>query len=100
MAKGDDAVRRRKNKTGRKRMRNSESAVPARVAAKRRRKTGNRRICEGMCFSLPTPDDPFNDRHGMETKQKPSKSVSPPPLSATEESKNQGPRNTHSKLAS
>ncbi|CAD5178503.1 unnamed protein product [Musa acuminata subsp. malaccensis] len=89
MAKGDDAVRRRKNKTGRKRMRNKESAVPARVAAKRRRKTGNRRICEGMCFSLPTPDDPFNDRHGMETKQKPSNSVSPPPLSATEESKNQ-----------
>ncbi|CAL9763405.1 unnamed protein product, partial [Musa acuminata subsp. burmannicoides] len=93
MAKGDDAVRRRKNKTGRKRMRNSESAVSARVAAiiaaKRRRKTGNRRICEGMCFSLPTPDDPFNDRHGKETKQKPSKSVSPPPVSATEESKNQ-----------
>ncbi|THU50200.1 hypothetical protein C4D60_Mb06t17600 [Musa balbisiana] len=127
MAKGDDAVRRRKNKTSRKRMRNSESAVSARVAtiiaAKRRRKTGNRRICEvllmnirsllldatpvrwqsaflwcpashimcfvqGMCFSLPTPDDPFNDRHGKKTNQKPSKCVSPPPLSATEKSKN------------
>lgn len=23
-------------------------------------------ILQGMCFSLPTPDDPFNDRHGKE----------------------------------
>ncbi|XP_072981082.1 DEAD-box ATP-dependent RNA helicase 14 [Typha angustifolia] len=68
MAKGDDAVRKKRNKTNRKRMRNSESAVSARVAsiiaAKRRRKDGKRRMCEGMCYSLPTPDDPFNDRRG------------------------------------
>lgn len=50
MAKGDDAVRKKRNKINRKRMRNSESAVSARVAsiiaAKRRRKAGKRRICE------------------------------------------------------
>ncbi|RRT68675.1 hypothetical protein B296_00007551 [Ensete ventricosum] len=44
---------------------------------------------QGMCFSLPTPDDPFNDRHEQKTKQKPSKSESPPPISTTEKSKNQ-----------
>ncbi|PKA47561.1 DEAD-box ATP-dependent RNA helicase 30 [Apostasia shenzhenica] len=67
MAKGDDALRRKKNKANRKRMRNGESSVPSRVAAiiasKSRRKAGKRRICEGMCFSLPTPEDPFNEWH-------------------------------------
>ncbi|KAG9459093.1 hypothetical protein H6P81_003601 [Aristolochia fimbriata] len=65
MAKGDDAVRRKRNKAGRKRMR-KDSNVSARVASiiasKQRRKSGKRRVCEGMCFSLPTPEDPFNDR--------------------------------------
>ncbi|TVU26940.1 hypothetical protein EJB05_29516, partial [Eragrostis curvula] len=72
MAKGDDALARKRNKVRRKRMRNSENAVSERVAAiiasKRRRKAGKRRGCEGMCFSLPTPDDPFNDRHGKKRK--------------------------------
>ncbi|XP_068660128.1 DEAD-box ATP-dependent RNA helicase 20 [Aristolochia californica] len=66
MVKGDDAVRRKRNKADRKRMR-KDSNVSARVAsiiaAKRRRQSGKRRTCEGMCFSLPTPEDPFNDRH-------------------------------------
>ncbi|URE10448.1 ATP-dependent RNA helicase [Musa troglodytarum] len=44
---------------------------------------------QGMCFSLPTPDDPFNDRHGKKKKRKPSKSESPPRLSAAEKSQNQ-----------
>uniref|UniRef100_A0A6V7QY72 DEAD/DEAH-box helicase domain-containing protein n=1 Tax=Ananas comosus var. bracteatus TaxID=296719 RepID=A0A6V7QY72_ANACO len=81
MAKGDDAVRKKRNKINRKRMRNSESAVSARVAsiiaAKRRRKAGKRRICEGMCYSLPTAEDPFNDRHGK--KELPKKKKKPPP---------------------
>lgn len=68
MAKGDDALARKRNRVLRKRLRSSENAVSARVAAiiasKRRRKSGRRRGCEGMCFSLPTPDDPFNERHG------------------------------------
>lgn len=72
MAKGDDALRRKKNKVIRKRLRNSESSVTARVAAiiasKRRRKAGKRRICEGMCFSLPTEDDPFNERQEKRKK--------------------------------
>uniref|UniRef100_A0A0E0F9K1 DEAD/DEAH-box helicase domain-containing protein n=1 Tax=Oryza meridionalis TaxID=40149 RepID=A0A0E0F9K1_9ORYZ len=72
MAKGDDALARKRNKVRRKRMRSSENAVSARVAgiiaSKRRRKSGKRRACEGMCFSLPTPEDPFNDRHGKKRK--------------------------------
>jgi hypothetical protein len=72
MAKGDDALARKRNKVRRKRVRNSENAVSERVAAiiasKKRRKSGKRRGCEGMCFSLPTPEDPFNDRHGKKRK--------------------------------
>ncbi|KAJ4751581.1 ATP-dependent RNA helicase [Rhynchospora pubera] len=80
MAKGDDAIRRKKNKSNRKRMRSSESAVSARVSAiiasKRRRKAGKRRVCEGMCYSLPTPDDPFNDHHGKKEPEKKKKKKS------------------------
>lgn len=74
MAKGDDAVRKKQNKTNRKKLRKndqSSSAVSARVAsiiaAKKRRHSGKRRKCQGMCFSLPTLDDPFNDRNGAKT---------------------------------
>ncbi|XVF23399.1 hypothetical protein REPUB_Repub13aG0034600 [Reevesia pubescens] len=68
MAKGDDAVRKKKNKAQRKKLnrQSDSSTVSARIAsiiaAKKRRKTGKRRMCQGMCFSLPTSDDPFNDR--------------------------------------
>ncbi|KAK9123985.1 hypothetical protein Sjap_013587 [Stephania japonica] len=78
MAKGDDAVRRKKSRTNRKRLRkDSSSIVSARIAsiiaAKQRRKSGKRRMCEGMCFSLPTLEDPFNDGHELksENKEKP-----------------------------
>lgn len=68
MAKGDDSVRRKKNKVLRKKLQKGPSSVSARVASiiasKKRRKSGKRRICEGMCFSLPTAGDPFNDRQG------------------------------------
>ncbi|XP_027366359.1 ATP-dependent RNA helicase DBP3 [Abrus precatorius] len=69
MAKGDDAVRRKKNKKLRRKSNDSSSLsakVAAVIAAKKRRKAGKRRICQGMCFSLPTPEDPFNDRCGKE----------------------------------
>lgn len=64
MAKGDDAVRRKRNKANRKKIQaNDVSArVASIIASKRRRKAGKRRRCEGMCFTLPTPEDPFNDR--------------------------------------
>lgn len=66
MAKGDDARLKKKNKAIRKKQRKDPSAVSVRVAsiiaAKKRRQSGQRRQCQGMCFSLPTPDDPFNDR--------------------------------------
>ncbi|GAB2222638.1 hypothetical protein Droror1_Dr00016758 [Drosera rotundifolia] len=71
MVKGDDVRRRKQNKERRKKFHkdsDSSSAVSARVAAliaaKKRRKSGKRRQCEGMCFSLPTLEDPFNDKQG------------------------------------
>ncbi|KAF8021844.1 hypothetical protein BT93_G2094 [Corymbia citriodora subsp. variegata] len=72
MAKGDDAVQRKKNKVNRKKLskKQDSSTVSARIAAiiaaKKRRKSGKRRACQGMCFSLPSLDDPFNDRHGKD----------------------------------
>ncbi|XP_074311251.1 uncharacterized protein LOC141647109 [Silene latifolia] len=71
MAKGDDVKAKKKNKAIRKKLnRDPAAAVSARVAAiiaaKKRRHTGKRRQCQGMCFSLPTPEDPFNDRRGKE----------------------------------
>ncbi|KAA8539203.1 hypothetical protein F0562_025895 [Nyssa sinensis] len=80
MAKGDDAIRKKKNKANRKKMQKDTSNVSIRVAsiiaAKKRRKSGTRRICQGMCFSLPTPEDPFNDRQGkMDTSQKETKKL-------------------------
>ncbi|KAK7277255.1 hypothetical protein RIF29_18406 [Crotalaria pallida] len=70
MAKGDDTLRKKKNKALRKKNNRSSSALSAKVsaaiAAKKRRKAGKRRLCQGMCYSLPTPEDPFNDRHGKE----------------------------------
>ncbi|KAG2672328.1 hypothetical protein I3760_13G035300 [Carya illinoinensis] len=83
MAKGDDAVRKKKSKVNRKRLQKQDSSasVSARVAAiiasKKRRKSGKRRMCEGMCFSLPTLDDPFNDKLGKKDfeRKEPKKRV-------------------------
>ncbi|GFS43033.1 P-loop containing nucleoside triphosphate hydrolases superfamily protein [Actinidia rufa] len=80
MAKGDDAVRKKANKANRKKQNKKESSsvssrVAAIIAAKKRRQSGKRRNCQGMCFSLPTPENPFNDKHekmdfkGKETKK-------------------------------
>uniref|UniRef100_A0A1J3E6X5 DEAD-box ATP-dependent RNA helicase 5 n=1 Tax=Noccaea caerulescens TaxID=107243 RepID=A0A1J3E6X5_NOCCA len=81
MAKGDDALARKKNKLTRKKMsrKNDSATVSARIAAliaaKKRRKSGKRSMCQGMCFSLPSPDDPFNERQGKAdmTKKKAKK---------------------------
>ncbi|KAK4435895.1 putative ATP-dependent RNA helicase ddx5 [Sesamum alatum] len=71
MGRSDDSISRRRNKKSRKKQENkrdSSSKVSARVAAiiaaKKRRQSGKRRNCQGMCFSLPTPEDPFNDKQG------------------------------------
>ncbi|XP_078434822.1 P-loop containing nucleoside triphosphate hydrolases superfamily protein [Wolffia australiana] len=75
MAKGDDAVARKKNRASRKKGRamKTKESVSARVAAiiasKRRRKSGKRRVSEGMCFTLPTPENPFNDRNDPVAKK-------------------------------
>ncbi|KAK9674308.1 hypothetical protein RND81_12G225000 [Saponaria officinalis] len=85
MVKGDDVKAKKKNKKLRKKLnRDPSTAVSTRVAAiiaaKKRRHTGKRRQCQGMCFSLPTPEDPFNDRRGKEdTTMK--KGKKPRPLS-------------------
>ncbi|KAL6523796.1 hypothetical protein OROHE_016334 [Orobanche hederae] len=80
MGKSDDSIsRRRSKKINRKQenKRDSSSKVSARVAtiiaAKKRRQTGKRRMCQGMCFSLPTPQDPFNDRQGKSEPTRKSK---------------------------
>ncbi|XP_021902114.1 pre-mRNA-processing ATP-dependent RNA helicase prp5 [Carica papaya] len=83
MVKGDDVVKRKKNKANRKKLnkqQNDSSKVSARIAsiiaAKKRRKSGKRRMCQGMCFSLPTPDDPFNDKQGkIDFKKKEKRKV-------------------------
>ncbi|CAK9194450.1 unnamed protein product [Sphagnum troendelagicum] len=66
MAKGDDALAKKKNKAIRKRNRragvDTTEFAEGVKAHKRRRKLGTRRVCEGMCYSLPTPEDPFNER--------------------------------------
>ncbi|XP_017223890.1 uncharacterized protein LOC108200296 [Daucus carota subsp. sativus] len=83
MGKSDDSRQRRKNKL-KTRKQNDANQVSTRVAAiiaaKKRRKTGKRTMCQGMCYSLPTPEDPFNDRYAKEEtdkikekKQKPRK---------------------------
>ncbi|CAH2060251.1 unnamed protein product [Thlaspi arvense] len=91
MAKGDDALARKKNKLNRKKMsrKNDSATVSARIAAiitaKKRRKSGKRSMCQGMCFSLPTPEDPFNERQGkVEITKKKTKKVKkkkPSPMS-------------------
>jgi ATP-dependent RNA helicase DBP3 len=67
MGKSDDSIARRKNKSIRRKQNDSakvSTRVAAIIAAKKRRKTGKRSMCQGMCYSLPTLDDPFNDRNG------------------------------------
>lgn len=55
-----------KNTTNRKKLRSESTKVSNRVAAiiaqKKRRQSGKRRMCQGMCFSLPTLEDPYNDK--------------------------------------
>lgn len=65
MGKSDDSIQRRKNKKSRKKQDDKISnRIAGIIAAKKRRLSGKRRLCEGMCYSLPTPEDPFNERHG------------------------------------
>ncbi|KAK1409669.1 hypothetical protein QVD17_36198 [Tagetes erecta] len=75
MPKGEDAIIRKKNKSNRKKMRSDSAQVSNRIAAiiaqKKRRQSGKRRMCQGMCFSLPTPEDPFNDKqNNLDAKKK------------------------------
>ncbi|XP_047311345.1 probable ATP-dependent RNA helicase ddx5 [Impatiens glandulifera] len=69
MAKGDDYMIKKKNKKNRKKLRNDDSTasvskrIASLIAAKKRRKSGKRSMCQGMCFSLPSPEDPFNEMH-------------------------------------
>ncbi|XP_019192260.1 PREDICTED: uncharacterized protein LOC109186640 [Ipomoea nil] len=67
MGKSNDSIERRKNKKIRRKQDESSKVstrIASIIAAKKRRLTGKRRKCQGMCFSLPTPEDPFNDKSG------------------------------------
>lgn len=84
MGRSDDSIRRRKNKKIRKQQENKDSSkvsnrIASIIAAKKRRLTGKRRKCQGMCFNIPTPEDPFNDRHGkidtVKNKKRPADST-------------------------
>ncbi|KAI5082731.1 hypothetical protein GOP47_0002474 [Adiantum capillus-veneris] len=63
MGKAEEYQAKKRNKAARKRLSNTVDFTHGVQAAKRRRKAGRRRICEGMCYSLPTPKDPFNDSY-------------------------------------
>ncbi|KAL3688340.1 hypothetical protein R1sor_014649 [Riccia sorocarpa] len=79
MAKGDDAIAKHRNKVLRKRKRRAGAdtleAIQGVQAAKRRRKAGTRRVCEGMCYALPTPDDPFLEKRYHKLQQEKKKEV-------------------------
>lgn len=81
MGKSDDSIRRRKSKLNRKKQNDSlkvSTRVASIIAAKKRRKTGKRSMCQGMCYSLPTPEDPFNDKNvDVDIKKKVTKKVKP-----------------------
>ncbi|CDO99848.1 unnamed protein product [Coffea canephora] len=69
MGKSNDSITRRKNKKSRKKQEVKDPSkvsyrIASIIAAKKRRLTGKRRMCQGMCFSIPTAEDPFNDRYG------------------------------------
>lgn len=73
MAKGDDTVLKKRNKAIRKRARRAGADTPEAVkgheAHRRRRKLGTRRVCEAMCYTLPTPEDPFNEKGTRKKKR-------------------------------
>ncbi|VFQ96482.1 unnamed protein product [Cuscuta campestris] len=67
MGKSNDSIAKRKNKKIRRKQNESSTVserVAAIIAANKRRQSGKRRLCQSMCFSLPTLEDPFNDRNG------------------------------------
>ncbi|XP_023773090.1 uncharacterized protein LOC111921745 [Lactuca sativa] len=75
MPTGEDYKIKKKNKSIRKKLRSESSKVSNRIAAiiaqKKRRQSGKRRMCQGMCFSLPTPEDPFLDKPtNLDSKKK------------------------------
>ncbi|KAJ7298067.1 hypothetical protein O6H91_Y018800 [Diphasiastrum complanatum] len=79
MGKPDEYLVKKKNKAIRKRMRSDGEAFRHGVeASKRRRKAGTRRLCEGMCYTLPTPEDPFNERGERRKRHRKTKKKVPP----------------------
>ncbi|KAK2967968.1 hypothetical protein RJ640_019448 [Escallonia rubra] len=83
MGIGNDAIARRKFKRANRKSKHSESLkvsyrIASIIAAKKRRKSGKRSMCQGMCYSLPTIEDPFNDRQGiLDLKRKELKKHAP-----------------------
>ncbi|GBG77012.1 hypothetical protein CBR_g23342 [Chara braunii] len=75
---GQEYAARKKAKASRKRLRAKHGDVGNETsAAKRRRRKKHRRVCEAMCYSLPTPENPFNEAElkGVKTpsrKRKPT----------------------------
>lgn len=75
MGKTEEYLAKKRNKAARKRLNNTVDFTRGVQAAKHRRKAGRRRACEGMCYSLPTPEDPFNDLYKEKLAKKKAKKV-------------------------
>eukprot|EP00250_Pteridium_aquilinum_P019873 c24616_g1_i1 orf=67-1890(+) len=73
MGKDEEYRVKKRNKATRKRLNNTVDFTQGVQAAKRRRKAGRRRVCEGMCYTLPTPDDPYNDLYKEKIAKKKGK---------------------------
>lgn len=91
MPTGEDYKIKKKNKSLRKKLRSESSTVSNRIAAiiaqKKRRQSGKRRMCQGMCFSLPTLEDPFNEKPLKKDIKKKDKKSKKPSKGLTENGK-------------
>lgn len=101
MPKGEDAIIRKKNKSNRKKLRSESAKVSNRVAAiiaqKKRRQSGKRRMCQGMCFSLPTLEDPFNDKAMIIDSKKKDKTKKIWPSKGVDDLQEKGSDASHNK---
>ncbi|GAQ81073.1 ATP-dependent RNA helicase DDX5/DBP2 [Klebsormidium nitens] len=78
MGRGEEYVKRKHKRAERKRNRaDSDGGVSELAAAKKRRRKGKRRITEGMCYSLPTVENPFLDEKERAFRMTHGKKVNP-----------------------
>lgn len=66
MGKGEETKAKKRNKVKHKRLRRdlatTSDFIKGVIAAKHCGKARKCQMCEGMCYTLPTPENPFNDQ--------------------------------------